>query len=256
VAKEIDSADAEEAERLAAEGARLAREAGLEASPVVVEQDGKPWQTLIACAEEHDAGALVTGARGQTGLASALLGSTSTGLLHHSPVPVLVVPAAASDTSHDGPALLCFDGSDDAEHAIAVAGELLGGKDARVLNLWLDWLEQTPRYLPGVSGAVAGMARELNDIAASQSSTLADSGSGLAVEHGLRAEPMSRRGSKPVWRHILDAADECDASVRVLGARGLSGMSSVLGSVSHGVVHHARRPVLVVPAAEQRVDTS
>ena len=35
----------------------------------------------------------------------------------------------------------------------------------------------------------------------------------------------------------------------VLGSRGLTGMRSlVLGSVSHGVANHSRRPVLIIPA--------
>jgi nucleotide-binding universal stress UspA family protein len=31
-----------------------------------------------------------------------------------------------------------------------------------------------------------------------------------------------------------------------------SGISTVLGSVSNGVVHHGRRPVLVVPGEDER----
>jgi nucleotide-binding universal stress UspA family protein len=36
----------------------------------------------------------------------------------------------------------------------------------------------------------------------------------------------------------------------VLGSRGITGVRSlVLGSVSHGVANHCRRPVLIIPAA-------
>ena len=38
----FDSADAEEAERVAAEGAQLATAAGLQTQPVVIRQEGKP----------------------------------------------------------------------------------------------------------------------------------------------------------------------------------------------------------------------
>ena len=45
-------------------------------------------------------------------------------------------------------------------------------------------------------------------------------------------------------------ADQYDAELIVLGARGLSAFKSmILGSVSHSVAQHARRPVLIVPPA-------
>ena len=51
-----------------------------------------------------------------------------------------------------------------------------------------------------------------------------------------------------VWRAILDAAEEEDAGVLVLGSRGRSGVrSALLGSVSYGVAHHSTRPLLIVP---------
>jgi len=247
VAKELDAADADEAERIAAEGAQLAIEAGLEARPIVVEQDGKPWQTLIACAKKHEAAAIVAGARGRSGLSSALLGSVSTGLVHHSGVPVLVTPADASVPGDLGTALLCYDASENARHAIVQASTLLGSREALVLNLWESWAARSPGYVPVVSGAVAGMARELDEIADGQSSELADEGVAYAEEVGLLAEPVSARCERGLWRGILDAADQHDVAAIVVGSRGLTGISSVLGSVSNGVVHHAKRPVLVVP---------
>ena len=49
-------------------------------------------------------------------------------------------------------------------------------------------------------------------------------------------------------------ADRHDASLIVLGARGLSAFKSMLlGSVSHSVAQHAHRPVLIVPPAAHAV---
>ena len=52
-----------------------------------------------------------------------------------------------------------------------------------------------------------------------------------------------------MWRTILAEADDRDAAIVVLGSRGITGVRSlVLGSVSHGVANHSRRPVLIIPA--------
>ena len=89
----LDEANRETAEGLAAEGAELAREAGLDAEPRAVRAKGPFFAALIALADELDAKAIVVGSRGRSSLAAAVLGSVSTGVLHHTDRPVLVARA-------------------------------------------------------------------------------------------------------------------------------------------------------------------
>ena len=87
----LDDASRETAEECAAEGAELASAAGFDAEPRAVRSAGPYFAALLDVAEEIDARAIVAGSRGRSSLAAALLGSVSTGLLHHTTRPVLVV---------------------------------------------------------------------------------------------------------------------------------------------------------------------
>jgi nucleotide-binding universal stress UspA family protein len=145
------------------------------------------------------------------------------------------------------PVLIAYDGSSGSRRAIERAGELLPGRRAVVLHLWQSWVAIAPVTVPVINGAVIGMARELDELADTQSEDVAADGAHLAAEAGFSAEALSRRSDGPLWRDLLDAAEELDASVIVVGSRGMSGISAALGSVSSGVVHHAHVPVLVVP---------
>jgi nucleotide-binding universal stress UspA family protein len=147
------------------------------------------------------------------------------------------------------PILLCYDGSDNADRAIAQAGELFSERRAVVLHLWEPWVDNAPA-LASVSGAVHGMATELDQIADEQSTNLAAAGVLVARAASFDAEPLSFRAPGPLWRTVIDAAADCEAAAIVMGSRVLSGLSAVLGSVSQGVVQHSRRPVLIVPPAE------
>jgi nucleotide-binding universal stress UspA family protein len=66
---------------------------------------------------------------------------------------------------------------------------------------------------------------------------------------GITAEPEIREADfGHVARKILDVADERDARLIVLGSSGRADMPRLpFGSVSHRLMHLARRPVLIVP---------
>jgi nucleotide-binding universal stress UspA family protein len=246
-AEQLDAEDRAAAEQTAADGARLAGEAGFEARPLAPREERKTWRTLLEAADDVDASVVVAGAHGLSGVGRAVLGSVSTGLLHHSRRPVLVVPATAMGETCDGPLLLCYDGSDAAERAIGLAGSLCAPRAAVVLNVWESWAAEVPA-LAGLSGTVAGMARELDEIADEESTGCTSGGVNVAEQAGFEVSGLSERATGPVWSTVLEIAAEHDCSAIVVGSRGLTGISAALGSVSNGVVHHSRGPVLVVPA--------
>ncbi len=55
-------------------------------------REGPPVDVLLEAAREKDATAIVVGSHGQSVVTAAFLGSTALKLLHHSEIPVIVVP--------------------------------------------------------------------------------------------------------------------------------------------------------------------
>ncbi len=91
VTREVERASEERAQSVAAEGAALAHEAGLDARPLAVEDLTDPPAAIVEAAEKHSARTIVIGSRGLGGLKSKLLGSTSKAVLHRATCPVVVV---------------------------------------------------------------------------------------------------------------------------------------------------------------------
>lgn len=145
------------------------------------------------------------------------------------------------------PIVIAYDGSDDARAAIDEAAVTLAGSDSIVLYVRQP-LESVAAHLEGYDGVEDVLQIEEGGRHAAE--RLAVEGAEYARRRGLRAEPRVANSTESVAHAILAVADEVDAALIVLGSRGRRGLKSVLlGSVSHHVVQHARRPVLVTPAA-------
>jgi len=84
----------ENAERVALEGAALARSLGLDAEPLALSDEGGVPRTILRMARERRAAAIVVGSRGLSGIRARLEGSTSKGLLKDASCPVIVVHEA------------------------------------------------------------------------------------------------------------------------------------------------------------------
>jgi nucleotide-binding universal stress UspA family protein len=143
----------------------------------------------------------------------------------------------------DAPILICFDGSDDADRAIATAATILGSRRAVVLDIAppLTGAES----VAAVSSVVPGNAFE--DLNTAEAGRVASQGADIARSAGFDAQARSALAA-PTWEGIVDVADELDAPLIVIGSRGLKGLREILeGSLSHQLAEHAGRPVLIAP---------
>ncbi len=143
--------------------------------------------------------------------------------------------------------LLCYDGSENAKHAIREAAALLGPRRALVLSVWQD-----AAAIPSLAWA-GGALPDLQDVLAAArdgAERMAEEGAGIARATGFDATAIVAEAKGPIWMGVEQAAEDHDADAIVVGSRGLSGVKSLLlGSVSSGIVHHAVRPTIVVRAS-------
>lgn len=143
------------------------------------------------------------------------------------------------------PILIAYDGSDGADAAIdEVAVEF--GPRAVIVLVVSEGLERVPFFSTAGVPVEPETMELLTEAARKGAQELADQGAARARDRGLDATTAIADGG-PVWSAIVDAAEEHDAALIVLGARGLSGIKRVvLGSVSGAVAQHSRRSVFIV----------
>lgn len=157
------------------------------------------------------------------------------------------------DATRRGPLLVAYDGSAGSRRSVEVASNLFPGATIVIVHV----REPAGPIAPPVAGPAAPLVvppdREELEESERRARRVLDEGARLARDLGLRAETHTSvgAGAAGVAQQILEAADEHGASAIVIGSRGRPALlAALIGSVSDGVVHQARRPVLVVPHDE------
>jgi nucleotide-binding universal stress UspA family protein len=146
--------------------------------------------------------------------------------------------------------LVCYDGSADARAAVERAARLFPDEPATVLTVWEPFVEVVARTTVGLVPTVPD-ADEIDQASSKEAEQTAAEGAELASNLGMTALSRSCAQGTTTARAILAEADRLGAEAIVMGSRGLTGVKSLLlGSVSHEVIQHADRTVVVVPSPD------
>jgi nucleotide-binding universal stress UspA family protein len=188
--------------------------------------------TLVNASENKQM--VVIGSRGTGALGRLLLGSVSTGLVHHSSCPVAVIRPEPAPSDSDAPVLLGIDGSPASEAATTLAFDEASrrGVGLVALHAWsdvavfpvlgMDWHEYESQGHEILGERLAGWQEEYPDV---------------HVQRRLVCDQPAR------WL----IRESQHAQLVVVGSRGRGGFASTwLGSVSSAVAQSADIPVLVV----------
>jgi nucleotide-binding universal stress UspA family protein len=190
-----------------------------------------PGQALAAQAET--AFETVLGHRGVGGFSRLLLGSTGLRVAGHVPGPVVIVRGEGGGA--DGDVVAGFDPAGECRAALEYAFEAarLRGARLRVVHAW---------HPPAPTGAGYSVDERETEASARWATVRATAELRKnhpdveVVEDIVRGHPVA----------VLSEASR-QAALMVVGAHHRHGLGALLlGSVSHGVIHHAHCPVAVV----------
>ncbi|MFF0775221.1 universal stress protein [Nonomuraea wenchangensis] len=221
-----------EGRRILDEAVALVRERQPHAEVETREVEGAP--AVVLREEAEGASEIVVGGRGLGGFAGALLGSVSIHVAGHVRCPVVVVRAARQPAC--GEIVVGVDDSPECRPALAYAfrqAELRGAK-LRAVHAW---------QLP-VHAFAPEIAYDVDEIREAQHQLVAAALESFRAEHPAVEIIEETHSGHPV--DVLTAAG-AQADLVVVGSHGRGAMgSALLGSVSRGVLHHARCAVAVV----------
>jgi nucleotide-binding universal stress UspA family protein len=224
----------EEAMRVLEAARRTVADSSHDAAPAMVHSvvlHGGAVGTLVDLSKDADM--IVVGSRGQGAFSRALLGSVSTGLVHHAHCPVAVIHDDAPAVPADAPVLVGIDGSPASLSATEIAFDEASrrGVDLATLHAWRD---VTMLELPGL---------DLKAMEAQAQVALAERLAGFQERYPdvtVRRVVVCDQPARVLVEHAKGA------QLVVVGSHGRGGFAGMLlGSVSTAIVHAIRTPAIV-----------
>ncbi|EMA24685.1 universal stress protein [Haloarcula argentinensis] len=205
-------------------------------------REGVVHDAVLDYADETDINLIVMGTHGRTGVRRFLLGSVTEKVVRLADVPVLSVKADAEPgTVSFDDILLPTDGSSGAEAAIEPAGALASVTDATV-----HLVSVVDTRSLGVDVGSSVIVDELESVATDAVENTSDRLSEMGVE---TVETAIAHGVP--YRAILDAIEEADADLVIIGTHGRTGIDRyLLGSVAEKLVRTSPVPVMTVRASD------
>lgn len=202
---------------------------------------GPIMATLVDMSTRADM--MVVGCRGEDAVSRALLGSVSSGLVHHAHCPVAIIHAEELPSLR-APVVVGIDGSPTSELATAIAFDEASrrGVDLVALHAWSD--------MGPIEFASANWAPiEWRNIKVAEEEVLSERLSGWNDQYPdvtvHRVVVCDRPGPC-----LLERAGE--AQLLVLGSHGRGGFPGMLlGSVCNAVVNSAQIPVIIARSAAE-----
>lgn len=219
---------------------------GVKAKVSVIEKEGYPDTSIVESAVSSDAGLIVMGARGVTGIKLVFMGSVTRAVVSSSPKPVLVVKRTEWETPRKLKILFATDGSDSAVATATLLTDIPFYPDFEItiLNVQRSAFSDIPeRFAMEVDDRIKETVADRRKEEFAESEIILDKAKGYLTGSYETIHTITKFGDPS--SEILSAAELMKADIIAIGCRGLKGIKGMMGSVSRNILIHGKSSVLI-----------